>query len=220
MSVIDSLAKWFEEVAFTQQVHYLCIAHTEKGKLKGPFSSWSSNFEKQDAVKSAKLIGSFIGGAQRQGYENQGSILPSTVGVRGGENGPSLSFQQYTVIWPNGARESYKYAAYDSSLSCRDVVVDNVKPFDVGLQIGGLVRDIGEKCCPDYVEFEWGNCDSEGARDGCPTQCPLYRWPRTKTDGMAYQIVRVEKPMQKDCAPSKSEVLQSPCGPDLSELIF
>lgn len=193
MDVIERLAEWLERVEYTEPVHYLCIAHTEKNRLGGLYEYDVQGFEESVAVKSAKLIDAFIKGAGNQGYVNLGPVSPDVINVQDSANAPKLISRQYRVKWSSRmAERKYDFLAYETSLSTRNVVVGGIKPFGAEMQTGFNVRDIGKECCPDFVAANGGDCASEGKHGGCPKQCPLYRKPRFMTDRMAYQIYRVE----------------------------
>lgn len=211
MSVVERLAEWLERVEFIKPVHYLCIAHTEMNKLGGLFEFDANGFDQADAVKSAKLIDAFTRGARRQGYVIQGPVCPSVADSCEIVNAPRLVLRQYRVKWDHGTTPiAYKFAAYESSSSSRSVTVSGVKPFDTEAQVGRYVHDIGKMCCGvNYALDSKGYCVSRGKRDDCPRQCPLYKRPRSRTDGMAYQIYRVERPKPKHYASSAPKAPES-----------
>ena len=208
--VIDDIASWLIDVTFTQDVHYLCFAHTERRSLnpadymhKGADDCFDLVAESSlDAAKSAKLILAARVNAKKQHYACQeGRYLPHTMWVH-----------SYDAEWVGRNRKSYRgsfpYLAYVADKG-RDKYIWEEENDDTFMMDEGLrdaVKGIGSSCCSMFIqkenqdnESQSTDCDVEHARCNNPNSCPLYKFPRYRTGRIAYQIVRlVKQPTSQD----------------------
>jgi len=196
---IGYIVSWLEHVTYTRDVHYLCFAHTERKSLdpsdakhKGPKDCFRYPIDSSlDAVKSAALIDAACNSAKRQLYSAEITWCDLSV----------MSVSYYDVAWSDSKSGEGRFGTYSYiNYGVRDVPVGQFDPvFKIEKSLYEAVKGIGHACCKEFISDDAvKDCNTHRVSCNNSFVCPLHRYPRFKTGGIAYQIVRLVKQASYD----------------------
>jgi acyl transferase domain-containing protein len=192
-NTIDHICEWIRNAKLSKQTHYVAIVHTDKSSLNKAHQGNRS----EDSVKAGRVIEAFTSLGRRCGYVRRfhpgyDSVEPQHY-PRNNHNG---WFGDFEIGW-SGFDITYNKIANTQSgdpafasfgLQGSDSNIFNM----VGLLYVRCKNNGHRTFNIDHLMRQrFSSCDNVWC--GNTSMCPLHRYPRTKLENMAYQLVRIDR---------------------------